>query len=608
MRKRKFIFPFIIIFLIIGILLVRFNTYEFSYIPPDEKIVNKTLSYNELKKVGTKDEVGKENLMKLGKESFFTESFGNELFFTDVMGLINGPFTIGNISKAIIKLGGKGTSNLRVEAAEDFQAGNVSIKKGDLIDTGLDVARGSYVPIGIKIFLDKGKPKVGVACASCHASVDKNGNVIAGSPNTDFNIGLILAMSTNSAGYFTHTEMRGLEEFIDKGKSFPNVEKLEKYVDSEFVKWPIGSNDTTIDLANNPVQIPDAYTLGDGPYGWSGQGQIGPYNGLSAAINNAHSQNMDAVSQSEISEPVLKIDKDLYIGTLLQNAAAEKYRYVPNNKETASKFFEKVDPNPDAPGITEVVKASTYPRISYLQSVGLMPASSGFRAWEQINSISLYMNSFVPHKTGLKKDEQLYNRGKEIFTKAGCSTCHGGKYFTINKVIKVEDIKTEPSRGSGFRGAELFFTSPRIYDQDTKIPLPKNPKIHDVEMTKEKEESLRISWSQGTSNGGYKTISLYGLYFSAPYLHDAGVSVGEKGELGVANTLLKGISPDPYKSLEAMIDSKIRGKVVTANLSSKTVTTAHISGKGHDYWVDETTGFTKEDQKALIHYLLTLTD
>ncbi|PFO06247.1 hypothetical protein COJ85_07875 [Bacillus sp. AFS076308] len=56
-------------------------------------------------------------------------------------------------------------------------------------------------------------------------------------------------------------------------------ELIEEFTDAEVIKWPRGSNDTTIDFKNNPVQIPDSLTLRDHPYGWSGQGQIGPFKG-----------------------------------------------------------------------------------------------------------------------------------------------------------------------------------------------------------------------------------------------------------------------------------------------------------------------------------------
>ncbi|MDF2946402.1 MAG: electron transport protein [Bacillales bacterium] len=611
MKKRLSIFIAIaIIFIIIGV--VRFKKFEYGYVPSDERIINKTLNYDSLKKVATKEEVGNEDKMKLGKEKFFTESFGNEIFFTDIMGITNGPFTLKNVAIAVVKLRGQGTSNLKVEAAQSYKSGNISIKKGDLIDTGIDVAKGAYAPIGIITAIDKGVPKVGVACAACHATVDKKGNVVAGSPNSDFNIGLILAMATNSSSYFTHTELGNIRDFIESGNvnspSLPDIKKLEKYVDSEFVKWIPGSNDTTIDLKNNPVQIPDAFTLGDGPYGWSGQGQVGPFNGLSAAINNAHSQNMDAVSQSEISEPVLRIDKDLYLGTLLQNAANKKYRYNPNSNEKASNFFKKVDPNPEAPGVSELVKAATYPRISYLQSVGLLPGSPGYKVWEQIDSISLYMNSLVPLTSDIKKDEKLFNVGKEVFSKAGCTKCHGGKYLTNNKVIEAEKIGTEPSRAAGFKGTQLFFTDPKFYDMNTEVPLPKKPKVKDLELSTEEKKSLALSWAHGTSKGGYKTISLYGLKFSAPYLHDGGVAVGKNGELGLPNTLMKGKIADPENSLQAMLDSQLRKQVIEANYSSKELRTSHVTGEGHEFWVDETTGFSIEEQQALINYLLKVND
>ncbi|WP_299093072.1 hypothetical protein [uncultured Metabacillus sp.] len=236
---------------------------------------------------------------------FFKETFGNEVFFTDIMGIFEGPVTLKGITQAILALNGKGTSNLQVKAEENFQAGETKINKGDLINTGIDVAKDTYIPIGVKVVFDEGRLKAGISCALCHATVNQSGKVIAGAPNTDLNMGLMLAMGSNTAAYFTHTEMESIKEFIKKdGKVIPGTQKeklpdpdlLEQFVDQEIVKYPTGSVDTTIDFANNPVQTPDSYTFGDHPFGWSGQGQIGPFKGLSAAINNAHSQNMDALS------------------------------------------------------------------------------------------------------------------------------------------------------------------------------------------------------------------------------------------------------------------------------------------------------------------------
>ncbi len=50
-------------------------------------------------------------------------------FFTDIMGVFDGAFTISNLAKAIIKLNGKGTDNLQVPAEKTMQIGDMTIKK-----------------------------------------------------------------------------------------------------------------------------------------------------------------------------------------------------------------------------------------------------------------------------------------------------------------------------------------------------------------------------------------------------------------------------------------------------------------------------------------------
>jgi hypothetical protein len=616
---RKAVITLLVLVSVVGIGLLMFRSlhFEYAYTPPCEKSVNNEQRLSKIQSISSDEEAGTEKQIDFGKEMFFKDSFGNEVFFSDIMGLFDGPFTIANITEAILKLNGEGTSNLKVEAAQSFKSGDISIKKGDVFETGLDVAKGSYIPLGIKFVVDEGRVKAGVSCAACHASVDQKGNVQPGAPNNDLNIGLTLAMATNSSAYFSHTELESIRKFIKEtdvnkknGKNLllPDKDELEKFVDSELIKWPRGSNDTTIDFKNNPVQIPDTFTLGDHPYGWSGQGQIGPFKGLSAAINNAHSQNMDAVSQSEISLPVLGIDKELYLGTLLQNSSNKKYRYDNTSSLKPSEFFASVDPTPGTPGVNKLVKAATYPKISFLSSIGMLPGDKGRKVWEEINAMSAYMNTLFPPKTQMTKVESAYKEGERVFSKAGCISCHAGQYFTKNIVMKVEDIGTDPSRAGGFKKTELYFSDPKIYSQDTPIPLPKNPKKKEIKLSDVEKESLKIAWAHGDSNGGYKIPSLYGLYFSAPYLHDGGVAVGNNHELGMPNTLMNQKKANPNNSLRALIDSNLRQKVIEANLASEKLKNVHVTGKGHEFWVDETTGFTDAQQDALIHYLLTLTD
>lgn len=191
-------------------------------------------------------------LLQLGREVFYKETFGNEVFLTDIMGIVNGPLTMTNIAKAIIALKGKGTTNLQVELAKDITIGNRTYKKGEKIDTGIDVPKGSLLPLGMPVVWDHGKLRIGISCAACHATVDpKTKKVVEGAPNNDLNAGLLMALATNSAAYFTHADIKSLKNYIrsvdrvvvdSKGRksSLPDPQLLEKEVDRIFASWPRG--------------------------------------------------------------------------------------------------------------------------------------------------------------------------------------------------------------------------------------------------------------------------------------------------------------------------------------------------------------------------------
>jgi len=139
-------------------------------------------------------------LLALGR-SVYTETFGNEVFFTEVTGILDGPLNIGNLTKAIAALGGKHT-NLQVPVDRDVTIADRTFK-GTLLNTGLDVSAGSLVPLGIQTHISNGKVR---ARRACHAAVDKQtGRILEGAPNTDLDTGLILALASNSASWFRQT-------------------------------------------------------------------------------------------------------------------------------------------------------------------------------------------------------------------------------------------------------------------------------------------------------------------------------------------------------------------------------------------------------------------
>jgi hypothetical protein len=611
LSKKRVILCGMIVLTLMAVIAVRIGEFEYAYMPPAHKVLQ---AYE-----GVHDE-SNDPFLRLGRETFYKETFGNEVFLTDIMGMMNGALTIPSMAKAIIKLRGKGTTNLRVELTKDVVIGGKSFKKGQVIDTGIDVPKGAFTPLGMPVKLSEGRIKVGISCIACHGTVDRETRlVVEGAPNRDLNAGLLMALATNSSAYFTHSDVAHLSKYLgdlnrrvntSDGKSspLPDPEKLEAAVDANFLKWPKGNFDSTIDLVSNPSQIPDSFTKGDHPYGWSGFAAAGPFNGLSAFSNNVHAQNSDSLAQSEISSALFDIDKEVYLGTILQNAANPKFKYDPKNGQKPSDFFASVDPTPGVPGVNELIKPPSFPKVNLLAPDGLFVSSPGYHVGEQVNAMSAWQNTLMPPKSLTGYPSKAIEEGRAVFQRAGCIRCHAGEGYTNNRIIDVRLIGTEPSRAKALKATEKIFGETSIYTSDTPVPIPKGAKIVPIPTDHLDPEQLKMAFAHGDSLGGYKVKGLIGLNWSAPYLHDGGVAVGpnDQTQLGIPGTILKGIEPDPFNSLKALVDRHLRSKVIAANQSSKDLQDVHVKGIGHPFWIDQQAGFTKEEQEALIQYLLSL--
>ncbi|WP_088102039.1 electron transport protein [Halalkalibacter urbisdiaboli] len=561
-----------------------------------------------------------EQTIEEGRALFYEETFNNEEFITDVVGVLDGPLSLFNIAKAVLKVRGEGTDNLKVELAEDALVGGRQFKKGEVIETGLDVPKGAFAPLGMPITIKDGRIKAGITCAACHASVDRDtGKVIEGAPNANLNGGLLLALATNSVGFLSNSDVdpKVLQTYLHKQEwvqekslqrtlTLPDAETLEAKVDEAFLKWPKGNFDSTNDFENNPSQIPDAFTLGDHPYGWSGHAAVGPFKGLSAFNNNVHAQNTDLLAQTAQSDSLFGIDKDLYAGTILQNAPSSKYRYDPESGQSPSEFLASRNNNKRILGLNDSYAPPTFPNLSLFAPNGTVIGTDGSYVLEELNEISAYQNTLVP-PSKLDSYNSIEATGREVFEKAGCIRCHAGHARTNNKVIAVEEIQTETSRAKAFKDTKKLMEEPWIYQLDTPIPIPENAEIVKMPIENLDREQLKLSFAYDT-NGGYKVKGLVGLKYSAPYLHDGGVAVGRdiETELGLPGTLNNGIHPDPYNSLKALVDKQLRKKVIAANRGTQRLQDAHVSGEGHEFWVDKSTGFSKEEQDALIQYLLSI--
>ncbi|MUG93113.1 hypothetical protein F7734_11960 [Scytonema sp. UIC 10036] len=569
-----------------------------------------------------------EDLIALGRKAFYRETFGNEIFFTDVTGILNGPLNLVNLTKAILSLKGQPTTNLQVTMDRDMKVGERNFKKGDILNTGLDVPANSLVPLGMITHINKGKIRVGITCAACHATVDrKTGRILEGAPNNDLDTGLMLALASNSASWFRQTGVnplmipRGEHTYIksdNKEGRLPDAKALEEAVDNQLLTWTPGNFDSTPDNHNNPSQNPPSYTFGAYPYGWSGNAAIGWFHGLTTLNSNVHGTNSDQTSIADASQQLLGIDKDTFLGVILQNAANPIFKLPQGAKP--SEFFQKNDPTPGTPNINEVIKMPGYPKGSPFILDGLMANSPGFPVAAQLNGMSAYQNTLAPPPVETR-DVAAVQHGAAIFTRAGCVECHSGRYFTNNHVIAEQEIKSQPSRAMAQAPVARNFTAPQTYPSNVQVPLPENPPVLNVPTDITSEEDFKLAFAIGNS-GGYKVPSLIGLNVTAPYLHDGGVAAGpealkvdENGydivnpdQLGIPGTLLSNILPEPRASLRVLIDRNLRRQTVLANRANSDLQESNADGSGHNYWVDKQAGFSTQGQTDLIEFLLSLDD
>lgn len=571
-----------------------------------------------------------DDLIQLGRDAFYRETFGNEVFFTDVMGVLDGPINLLSVGRAIASLGGKHTTNLQIPIDQDVTIGGRTFKAGSVVNTGLDVPAGSLIPLGMQTFKRGAKVQIGLTCAVCHATLDKEtGKIIEGAPNTDLDSGLLQAFASNSAAMFRQTGVNpttivtGDRTYIDANghkSNLPDTKALEDAVDAQFLAWAPGNFDSSGDNVNNPSQNPSSYTFDTWPYGWSGFSSVGWFHGLSTLNNNVHATNSDPTTGSTTSRYLLGFDKETYLGVILQNAANPKFRLPEGAKP--SNFFETVDPTPGTPGLNEVVKMPGYPKGSIFMLDGLMANSPGTTVGLQINGMSAYQNTLAPPPNRAIADLEILQHGAKIF-ESSCASCHAGRYFTNHDVIPEDELKEQPSRAVALARFPDIFVPPETYPPNIPVPLPGDPPVIPVPTEITPKRVQELAYAVGNTNGGYKVQNLIGLYLTAPYLHDGGVAAGPEAlkreedssytvanpdQMGLAGTAMQWIAPDPEASLRVLVDRNLRKVAVEANRANEDLQTINSDGSGHEYWVDRQAGFSPQDQTDLVQFLLSIDD
>lgn len=521
------------------------------------------------------------------------------------------------------------TTNLQIVLGAAITVGSRTYPPGTVIDTGADIAAGESLPVG---FVDL-RP----TCASCHAAVEPlSGKVIAGAPNNDLNIALFLALAPNTASTFLRLNIADVNpldaRFTKTGRkiidsngqlvSLPDPIEYERFIDDYLLDTPLGGFEAAADATSAITKIPDCFTFGEGRMGWDGGFRVGPFGGVAALSNAVHALEVNFLAPTQVSQDIGGVDPEVYLGIVFQNYPKASLR-LPDGVKPSDWLRSKLT----APERDVLLELSGYPSGSLFSLNGLAFSPRGETFLKSVLALSAFQQSLVcpPNKSDDNRrnhESGAVARGAAVFAAAHCNDCHVPPYFTSGAIIPNDVLKANAARGR----QRLFYAgrlaAARVPSFDQTVPLPANPNL--LTLPKDEASPDPVSLPSPLSpNGGYKVPGLLGLYLRAPYLHDGGVAVGpdalrftgdgrieivDLDSIGVPGTIKRGRPVSPSNSLRALLDRTLRNTVVTLNGFDPTLTRSNVEGKGHEFWVDATAGYSLQQQSDLIAFLLALDD
>ncbi len=203
-------------------------------------------------------------------------------------------------------------------------------------------------------------------------------------------------------------------------------------------------------LTLNLPFLPDSRKRSTAPYTFDGQLAVGPFAGLSAFNNAVHSSEVNLLAAAQLSDEIIGIDPEVYLGTVLQNAADPKIRLPEGKTVKPSQWLRQIAPNPDRAELEDQVPSpdgGDYPNLkpSPVTYNGLFfspntnkpddIASGPF--WYAANAMAAFQNSLLPPPNRSPENQQALKsgsvqRGAKVFEQANCATCHIPPFFTDN--------------------------------------------------------------------------------------------------------------------------------------------------------------------------------
>lgn len=410
-------------------------------------------------------------LQDAGRSVFRYETFGNEKFFSDILGL------------------GDGLSRLQITPNGLLAAGvQLDVDKLPSEFRRVDVGEGAYgeasatrwlIEANAVIGLVARGERVGLTCAWCHSRADDLvhvgvGRRLDGVPNVRLAFGEVIAWGERSRAYLPFVNVsgtgRGPSVDLDEGT---DPADLEDDVDAALRAWPRGQADILPDGVGNPTDIPSLFVVRPhGPYLWDGS-----FSGAGDA-----SQYFATV----VLDPTV-------LATPTGRAFLTDGSFWPVG-ETLSAEYQRV--------LTAIDPKAAWPRATIFRASALNlfhdALDARFRVKrEDITALTAYLAGVLPPEPRTP-DERTIDAGRRAFRRSGCNTCHLEAPGQSGAVVPLATLVP------GYRPAR-------------ETPVAESPDLGYDD---------RIALTPGEDSiarRGYKVPSLLGLWLSAPYLHDGSV-------------------------------------------------------------------------------------
>jgi hypothetical protein len=402
---------------------------------------------------------------------FRYETFGNERFFSDILGLDDGLVRRGVTPNALLAAG----VQLDVDKLPaEFR----------LVDGGGGVyedasATRRLIEANAVIGLVARDGRVGVTCAWCHSRSDDRiyagvGRRLDGVPNARLAAGEVLAWGERSRAYlpFANVSRTGSGASVDLDAA-TDPAGLEDAVDAALRAWPRGQADILPDGVGNPTDIPSLFVMGPhGPYLWDGS-----FSGAGDASQYFATVVMDPTVLATPPGKAFLTDGPFWpVGESLS--------------ETYQRVLEAIEPEADWPRAA-IFRASVF-------SLFHDALDARFRVnRDDVTALTAYLGGVLPPEQD-PPDERIIDAGRRVFRRSGCNDCHLEAPVAGGAIVPLAELV------AGYRAAgEAAVAENPDLGYDDRLALTPG------------EDSI--------ARRGYKVPSLLGLWWSAPYLHDGSV-------------------------------------------------------------------------------------